>query len=323
MKTTKQNPVKTVKLKKGGIIKRDLQQNWILYLMVLPVLVYYFIFNYMPMGGILLAFKDYKAVLGNSFFENLMQSDWIGFKYFIEFFSSVYFKRIMINTFKISFASIVFGFPAPIILALLINEVNTKWYKKTIQTVTYLPYFLSLVVICGMIRTFTASDGVVSQLLSAITGKEAVTMLNYPNKFLPVYVISEIWNSVGWGSIIYLSALAGINDELYEAARIDGANRWKQVLHVTIPGILPTIMIMLIMRLGQVLVVGSEKILLLYNDMTRETAEVISTYVYEKGIVNREYGFSTAVGLFNAIVNIVFLVLSNQISKKVTETSLW
>ncbi len=291
--------------------------------MVLPVLIYYFIFMYMPMGGILLGFKNYQSVLGNTFFENLIESDWVGFKYFADFFTSVYFKRIMVNTFKISFASIVFGFPAPIILALLINEVNSKWYKKTIQTVTYLPHFISLVVICGMIRTFTASDGVVSQLISAVTGTESITMLNYPKLFLPVYVISGIWSEIGWGSIIYLSALAGINDELYEAARIDGAGRWRQTIHVTIPGILPTIMIMLIMRLGQVLAVGSEKILLLYNDMTRESAEVISTYVYQKGIVNREYGFSTAVGLFNSIVNIVFLVLSNEISKRVTETSLW
>ena len=291
--------------------------------MVLPVLIYYFIFMYMPMGGILLGFKNYQSVLGNTFFENLIESDWVGFKYFADFFTSVYFKRIMVNTFKISFASIVFGFPAPIILALLINEVNSKWYKKTIQTVTYLPHFISLVVICGMIRTFTASDGVVSQLISAVTGTESITMLNYPKLFLPVYVISGIWSEIGWGSIIYLSALSGINDELYEAARIDGAGRWRQTIHVTIPGILPTIMIMLIMRLGQVLAVGSEKILLLYNDMTRESAEVISTYVYQKGIVNREYGFSTAVGLFNSIVNIVFLVLSNEISKRVTETSLW
>ena len=305
------------------IIKKDMQQNWLLYLMVLPVLLFYFIFHYLPMAGVFLGFKNYQSVLGNSFFENLMQSDWVGFKYFAEFFTSVYFKRIIINTFKISFASIVFGFPAPIILALLINEVNSKWYKKTIQTVTYLPHFISLVVICGMIRTFTASDGVISQLIATVTGTESVTMLNYPNLFLPVYVISGIWSEIGWGSIIYLSALAGINEELYEAAKIDGASRWRQTLNVTIPGILPTIMIMLIMRLGQVLAVGSEKILLLYNDMTRESAEVIATYVYEKGIVNREYGFSTAVGLFNSVVNIVFLVLSNEISKRVTETSLW
>lgn len=308
---------------KSQVIKKDLQRNWLLYLMVLPVLIYYFIFHYLPMAGVLLGFKDYQPVLGNSFFENLMQSDWVGFKYFKEFFTSVYFKRIMVNTFKISFASIVFGFPAPIILALLINEVNSKWYKKTIQTVTYLPHFISLVVICGMIRTFTASDGVVSQLIASLTGSESITMLNYPNLFLPVYVVSGIWSEIGWGSIIYLSALSGVNNELYEAAKIDGAGRWKQTLNVTLPGILPTIMIMLIMRLGQVLSVGSEKILLLYNDMTRESSEVISTYVYNKGIVNREYGFSTAVGLFNSAVNIVFLVVSNQISKKVTETSLW
>ena len=304
-------------------IRNDWSKNWLLYLMVLPVLVYYIVFLYLPMGGILLAFKKYQPVLGQSFFANLMSSDWVGFKYFIEFFTSPSFKQIMFNTLRISLAMIVFGFPAPILLAILINEVTSKWYKKTIQTVTYLPHFISLVVICGMIRSFTASNGIVSQMIAMLTGSKAITMLNYPKLFVPVYVVSGIWQQLGWDSIIYLSALTAINAELYEAAKIDGANKFKQILHVTIPGLLPTIMIMLILRLGSALSVGYEKIILLYNDMTRETAQVISSYVYERGIVNRDYGFSTAVGLFNSVVNIILLIFTNAISKRLTETSLW
>lgn len=312
-----------VREKRSIIIKKDIKRNWLLYLMVLPVLVYYLVFCYLPMTGILLAFKDYTTTLGNTFFENLIQSEWVGFKYFREFFGGMYFKRIMLNTFKIGFTTLIFGFPAPIILALLINEVRTKWYKKSIQTVTYLPHFISIVVVCGMIKSFTASDGVISQLIAGITHTEPITMLNYPKLFLPVYVLSGIWSEMGWGSIIYLSALSAINNELYEAAALDGAGRWKQTIHITIPGIMPTIMIMFILRMGQILGVGYEKIILLYNDMTKQSAEVISTYVYQRGLVNREYGFSTAVGLFNSVINIVFLVASNCISKKVTETSLW
>lgn len=317
------NVKKNTEETRSMLIKKDIKHNWLLYLMILPVLAYYFVFCYLPMTGILMAFKNYTTALGNTFFENLMQSKWVGLRYFREFFTGMYFKRIMFNTFKIGFASLLFGFPAPIILALLINELKSKWYKKTVQTITYLPHFISIVVICGMIRTFTASDGVISQVVAMITQKESLTMLNYPNLFVPVYVLSGIWCEMGWGSIIYLSALAAINSELYEAATIDGAGRWKQTLHVTIPGIMPTIMIMLILRMGQILGVGYEKIILLYNDMTKQSAEVISTYVYQRGLVNREYGFSTAVGLFNSLINITFLVAANYISKRVTETSLW
>ena len=314
---------KNIDKKRSVVIRKDIKRNWLLYLMVLPVLAYYVVFCYLPMTGILMAFKDFTMTMGNSFFENLIESEWVGLRYFREFFTSMYFGRIMLNTFKIGFASLIFGFPAPIILALLINELRAKRYKKTIQTVTYLPHFISIVVVCGMIRSFTASDGVISQIIANITNTEPVTMLNYPNLFVPIYVISGIWSEMGWGSIIYLSALTAINSELYEAARIDGAGRWKQTLHVTLPGILPTIMIMFILRMGRILGVGYEKIILLYNDMTKQTAEVISTYVYQRGLVNREYGFSTAVGLFNSVINIVFLVAVNSISKRVTETSLW
>ncbi len=311
------------KVKRGAVLRRDMKKNWILYLMVLPVLVYYVVFCYFPMAGIMLAFKDYKTILGNSFFANLMQSEFVGFEHFKNFFQGAYFSTVTVNTFKIGALSILFGFPAPIILALLMNEVKSPLFKKGVQTLSYLPHFISLVVVCGIIRMFVNDSGIVSQFISLITGKEPVNMLLYPNKFVPIYIISDIWQGVGWGSIIYLSALSGVSEELYEAAKIDGAGRWKQTLHVTLPAILPTISIMLILRLGSIINVGYEKIILLYNDLTKPTAEVISTYVYQKGLLDRDYGFSTAVGLFNSGINIIFLMIANSISKKISETSLW
>lgn len=311
------------KVKGTGVIRRDIKKNWILYLMVLPVLAYYIVFCYFPIAGIMLAFKDYKTVLGNSFFANLMQSEFVGLKHFKDFFQGAYFSTVIINTFKIGALSILFGFPAPIILALLMNEVKSQWFKKSVQTLSYLPHFISLVVVCGLIRLFVNDTGIVSRFVSHFTGTEPVNMLLYPNLFVPIYIISDIWQGVGWGSIIYLSALSGVSEELYEAARIDGAGRWKQTLHVTLPAILPTISIMLILRLGSIINVGYEKIILLYNDLTKPAAEVISTYVYQKGLIDRDYGFSTAVGLFNSGVNIIFLIISNCISKRISETSLW
>lgn len=310
-------------LTKKDIIIKDLQKNKLMYLLIIPVLLYYIIFCYVPMYGLIIAFKDFKQVLGHGFFENILTSDWVGFKHFLSFFNSVKFLRIFQNTVKISLCSIVFEFPAPILLALLINEVTQTKLKKTIQTLTYLPHFISLVVICGMIRSFTGSNGIITNLITSITGKASGNMLLEPNYFLPIYITSAIWQGVGWGSIIYLSAISGISQELYEAAKIDGANRWKQTIHVTLPGLMPTITIMFILRLGGILSVGYEKIILLYNDMTRPVAEVISTYVYERGLVARDYSFSTAVGLFNSIINVTFVVAANKLASKMGDTSLW
>lgn len=229
----------------------------------------------------------------------------------------------MVNTFKIGGLSIVFGFPAPIILALLMNEVRAPWFKRSVQTLTYLPHFISLVVVCGIIRMFTSDTGIISHIIAFMTNSEPVNMLLYPEMFVPIYIISGIWQGAGWGSIVYLSALSAVSDDLYEAAIIDGAGKWKQTIHVTIPSILPTISIMLILRLGSVINVGYEKIILLYNDLTKPVADVISSYVYQKGLLDRDYGFSTAVGLFNSVVNIVFLITANTISKKISENSLW
>ena len=270
-----------------------------------------------------MAFKDYRSVLGQSFLQNLIQSEWVGFKNFQQFFSSINFWKVLRNTINISLQSIIVGFPAPIILALLLNELRSVKYKKVLQTVTYLPHFISLVVVCGMIRAFTADNGIVTWFVSLITGQEPQNMLLQSKYFVPILVWSDVWQGVGWGSIIYMSALAGVSEELYEAASIDGAGRLKLVWHVTLPSILPTIAIMLILRLGSVLSVGYEKILLLYNDLTKDVGEIISTYVYQKGLIDRDYSYSTSINLFQSVVNIIFLVTANKITGRLTETSLW
>lgn len=307
----------------GRRLIQDFGRNHTLYLMILPVVVYYVIFSYLPMSGVLMAFKDYRSVLGQSFLQNLIQSEWVGFKNFQQFFSSINFWKVLRNTINISLQSIIVGFPAPIILALLLNELRSVKYKKVLQTVTYLPHFISLVVVCGMIRAFTADNGIVTWFVSLITGQEPQNMLLQSKYFVPILVWSDVWQGVGWGSIIYMSALAGVSEELYEAASIDGAGRLKLVWHVTLPSILPTIAIMLILRLGTVLSVGYEKILLLYNDLTKDVGEIISTYVYQKGLLDRDYSYSTSINLFQSVVNIIFLVTANKITGRLTETSLW
>lgn len=307
----------------GRRLIQDFGRNHTLYLMILPVVVYYVIFSYLPMSGVLMAFKDYRSVLGQSFLQNLIQSEWVGFKNFQQFFSSINFWKVLRNTINISLQSIIVGFPAPIILALLLNELRSVKYKKVLQTVTYLPHFISLVVVCGMIRAFTADNGIVTWFVSLITGQEPQNMLLQSKYFVPILVWSDVWQGVGWGSIIYMSALAGVSEELYEAASIDGAGRLKLVWHVTLPSILPTIAIMLILRLGSVLSVGYEKILLLYNDLTKDVGEIISTYVYQKGLLDRDYSYSTSINLFQSVVNIIFLVTANKITGRLTETSLW
>lgn len=306
-------------LKKQSFMCRlfiDLKKNKFRYLIILPVIAFYLIFCYKPMYGAIIAFKDYNPALG------IFESPWVGFKHFAAFFDSFYFWRILKNTLIISFSSLLFGFPAPILLALLINEVTNKSYKKFVQTVSYIPHFISLVVVCSMIKEFTMDSGIINDFL-ALFGIDRVTMLNQKEYFVPIYVISNIWQQIGWDSIIYLAALAGINRELYEAADIDGASKFKQVFYVTLPSILPVIITMLLLKVGNILNIGYEKIILLYNEATYETADVISTFVYRKGLQEFDWSFSTAVGLFNSIVNFTLLIISNKISKKLTETSLW
>lgn len=306
-----------------GDTRKDFQRNWPLYLIALPVVAWYLIFCYVPMVGILMSFQNFQFNIRYNFFENIIHSQWVGFGQFKTLFNSIYFGRVLSNTLRISIASIIFCFPAPILLALLVNEVTNERFKRITQTFSYLPHFISMVVICGMVKDFTTDTGFISVMIAKITGTEPVNMLANPDLFLPVYIVSDIWQNTGWDMIIYLAALAGIDPTLYEAAVVDGANRWKQTIHVTIPGILPTVIILFIMRIGQILNVSFEKILLLYNDLTAEKAEVISTFVYKRGLLNREWSFSVAVGLFNSVINFVLLLIVNKICSKTTETSLW
>ena len=298
------------------MVKNDWRKHWELYLIMLPVLIFYLLWMYGPMYGIIIAFKDFNPRKG------ILGSRWIGFRYFVDFFSGPYAWRVIRNTFLISFWNLIFGFPLPIILALMLNELRGMGFKRVVQTITYMPYFISLVVICGMLVDFTASDGVFGAISEAF-GKEPTNLLSIPEYFRAIYVGSELWQKLGWDSIIFCAALAAINPELYEAATIDGAGKLRQVFAVTLPGILATIAILLILRVGAMMSVGFEKIILLYNGLTYETADVISTYVYRKGIIDANFSFATAVGVFNSVVNFILVITANHFSARVTETSLF
>lgn len=298
-------------------IRRDFIRNKSVYLLALPVLLFFIIFNYIPMAGIILGFERFTPKAG------VFLSEWVGLKNFINFFESYYFWRLLRNTFLISFFDLLFNFPAPIILALLLNEVGNKYFKKVIQTISYMPYFISMVVMAGIVIDFVSTDGVITNALSSLGLVEKKNLLSVSSYFRPIYIASGMWQGLGYGSIIYLAALSGVDQELYEAARIDGAGRWKQTIHVTLPGISSTIIIMLILRLGQLLSVGMDKILLLYNPLIYETADVITTFVYRKGIQDSDYGYSTAVELFNSVINFIFLLGANTVSRKFSETSLF
>ena len=314
--TKKSDIGNSYKLSYRTIIQKDFKLNKSLYLLLIPGLLYYIIFHYVPMYGALIAFKDFSPRLG------VMESPWVGFKHFKYFFASPSFLEILINTLRISFSNIIFGFPMPIILALLLNELRSAKFAKVIQNASYLPHFISVVVVCGMVKDFTRDTGVITYILSFF-GMEPVNMMNYPEYFVPIYVISAIWQEVGWESIIFLAALTGVDGALYEAASIDGAGKMRQMWHVTLPGIIPTIITMLILRIGGILNVGYEKIILLYNDATLEVADVISTYVYRKGLLEQDWSFSTAVNMFNSVINLIFLCGANYISRKVNDTALW
>ena len=300
----------------GHKLARDYKLNKWKYLLILPVLVYLALFAYKPMYGLVIVLKNYKTTRG------IAGSDYVGFMWFRAFFNDPYFFRLLRNTFTLSALSIVFGFPAPILLALMINEVQNTKFKRVVQTITYMPYFISLVVTCSIITIYCQQDGLFSNIAVLFGGERQNFLINV-NAFRPIYVISGIWQNIGWNSIIYLAALSGIDMEQYEAARIDGANRFQQIAHVTIPGILPTIMVLFVLRMGSILNVGYEKVLLLYTTSTYEVADVFSTYTYRMGLVNQQYSLSTSVGLFNTLVNVMFLVLTNYLSKKTTESGLF
>lgn len=300
----------------GSLLKNDFLKNWQLYLIFLPVLIYYLVFSYGPMYGILVAFQRFNIRKG------IWGSEWIGFENFVTFFNSYYFVRILGNTFKLSIADLVLAWPSSIIFALLLNEVSKSGFKRWVQTFSYLPHFVSMVVICGIIKDFTNTNGTINDIISFF-GFERQSLLINSKLFIPIYVVSNIWQGMGYGSIIYIAAISSINPELYESAIIDGAGRLRQTIHITLPGITPTIITLLILRIGNILHVGFEKILLLQNNSNIETSEVISTFVYKKGLVEAVYGYSTAVNLFNSIVCLVFLFGANMLSRKFSETSLW
>lgn len=292
------------------------RQNKLLYWLILPSLIFILIFNYIPMGGLIIAFQDY------SFTRGIWGSEWIGFENFTDFFSGMYFGRTLGNTLALSGLDLLFNFPAAVLLALMLNEVRSTRFKRTIQTVSYMPHFISMVVAAGLIKEFCDSSGVISSLAVQLGGKPQ-SYISQPQYFRSIFTISEIWKSVGFNSIVYLAALSGISEELYEAARIDGAGRWRQLFHVTFPGLLPTIIIMLILRCGAIMNVNFEKVLLLYSPSTYSTADIISTYVYRMGIIKQKIGFSTAVGLFNSVISLILVLGVNKLSKMYTETSMF
>lgn len=302
----------------GARLKADFKRYKLVYLLGFLGLAYYVIFCYLPMGGIVIAFKDFRPARG------IWASKWANpwYKYFEQFFNGYYFGRILRNTLMINLLDLVFGFPAPIILALLLNELRSNSYKRIVQTVSYLPHFISQVVVCGIILDFFSGSGLVNQVIMGLGGERTLFMQN-ASMFQPIYVGSGIWQGIGYGSIIYLSALGGVQADLYDAAAIDGCNRFQRVIHVTIPGILPTIIIMLILRVGNMMSLGYEKIILMYNETTYETADVISSFVYRYGMQKGNYSYATAVGLFNSVFNFLLLVGVNALSRKVSEVSLW
>ncbi|NQX64233.1 ABC transporter permease subunit [Paenibacillus qinlingensis] len=297
-------------------LKRDLKVNRYIYIMILPVLLYYLIFHYGPMYGIQIAFKNYSPGTG------MWHSPWVGFKYFNEFFHSFYFGRLIRNTLLLSLYDLTFGFSAPIVLALLLNELRSALFKRIVQSITYLPYFISLVVVVGLMVDFLARDGLINNVM-ALFGLEKLAYLSESGWFRTLFISSGIWQNIGWGTIIYLAAMANIDPALYEAAKVDGANRFKQVVHITLPGIMPTILILLILQIGNLMSINSDKILLMYNTATYNTADVIGTYVYRKGILEASFSYSAAIGLFNSVINFILLVLANSLSKRITETKLW
>lgn len=297
-------------------IKKSIRNHWDLYLILLPVLAYFIIFCYWPMYGVQIAFRDFTPRGG------IVGSNWVGLKHFIRFFEGYYFKRLIVNTIAISGYSIITGFFMPIFLALMLNEVGNKFFKKTVQTITYAPHFLSTVVVGGMIVSIFAMYGLFNNVLVHL-GYERIDYLTKPQYFRNIYVWSGVWQSTGWSSIIYLAALSGIDPQLHEAAQIDGAGRLRRIWHINIPGIIPTMTILLILNCGSIMNVGFEKIFLLQNDLNRDTSDVISTYVYRVGLVGSEYSYSAAIGFFNSIINMVMLLIVNKISKLIGSTGLF
>lgn len=284
--------------------------------MLLPVMIYYVIFHYLPMFGVVIAFQNFKPAKG------LTGSKWVGFKHFIDFFDGPYAWRLIRNTLLLSFYQILIGFPAPILLALLFNEMRGKRYKRVCQTLAYVPHFVSLVVVCGLIRTFTSSTGLITSLFVRF-GMEKMNLLAQPQYYRTIYVLSGVWQNIGWGSIIYLATLSNVDPSLFEAADLDGANRLQKILHINLPMLIPIIAVQLIMRVGRIMSEGSEKTILLYSAVTYDTSDIISSYVYRTGLEKRSYSPAAAIGLFNSLINMGLVVFANWFSRTYVNESLW
>lgn len=296
---------------------RRLNRSKYLLLLFLPCLIYYVVFKYAPMFGIVISFKNYNL------FKGIWESPWVGFKYYRMFFANPDFFIILKNTFLLGVYKLVLGFPAPIILALLLNEVRHAFFKRFVQTVSYLPHFISNVVVASMVILFLSpSSGMVNHMIKWM-GFEPINFMTKPDLFRWIYVLSDIWQHIGWETIIYLAALTAIDPGIYEAAEIDGASRWKQTWNVTLPGIAPAIVILFILNVGKVLEIGFEKVFLLYNPAIYETADIISTYVYRTGLSQGNYSYATAIDLFSGIISLIFVYSANYLSRKLSETSLW
>lgn len=297
--------------------KRKIKGNIPLYVLLFPSIILLIMFAYIPMIGLVIAFKDYSPANG------ILNSPWVGFKYFTQFFNSVQFGTTMMNTLKISIYSILVGFPLPILLALLCNQLRTGKFKKVFQVTTYLPHFISTMVMCGMIILFLSpNSGLIANIFKSL-GWTMPNLLSKPESFAGVYVWSDVWQHIGWDSIIYLAALSAIDPTYYEAATMDGASRMQKILNIDLPLLLPTAMILLILRAGSLLSIGFEKVLLLQNPLNLAGSEVISTYVYKVGMQNFQYSYSTAIGLFNTVVNLIILLSVNWFSKRYTKTGLF
>ncbi|WP_291291842.1 ABC transporter permease subunit [Enterococcus sp.] len=298
-------------------LKRDIKKHKWLYVMLIIPVIFVVIWNYWPMYGVIIAFKDYSPAFG------ILGSPWVGLKHFERFFASYFFLEIIVNTLRLSLYSLLVSVPLPIILALLFNELNRKWFKSTVQTISYIPNFISVVVVIGMVQFFFSSqDGMINMLLNTF-GFPSIDFLGSPKWFPHIYVWSGVWQGVGWGTLIYTAAMSGISPNQYEAAYLDGASRLQCIRHITIPSIMPTIVISTILATGSILSVGFEKTFLLQNAANLASSEVLSTYTYKMGIINGEYSFSAAVGLFNNVINFIVLFIVNKLAQKTNESSLW
>lgn len=301
---------------KKGLMLKKIFSNYQLYLFLLPALIYFIVFHYVPMYGVLIAFKDFVATKG------IMGSPWVGFKHFERFFESYQFWTLIKNTLGLSVIQLIVGFPLPIILALMLNQIRSEKYKRFVQTVVYAPHFISVVVLAGMIYVFFSNNGLINNFIMMFGG-DPISFMAKPEWFKPLYIASGVWQETGWAAIIYLAALAGVSPELHEAAVMDGANKWQRILHVDIPAIMPTAVILLILSVGSIMNIGFEKAYLLQTPMNQPAAEIIPTYVYKMGLQQAQYSFAAAVGLFNAVINLILLVAVNKFAKKLSGTGLW